>query len=279
MDIASVGGLVVSFGGLLIAVLIVGGDVRAFFHLDAMFIILGGTFGATMFSVPMGVFVNGFTKVARYVFLPQGEGDDQYTATISTLVNFASKARREGLLGLEEDVNQLEDKFLQKGMQLVVDGTDIELVRHIMENDLAFLEARHKQGSDVFTTMGGYAPTMGIVGTVMGLIDLLARGMEDPGAMVKGISTAFGATLLGIGSANLIWLPMATKLKIRSEEEVLLRQMMIEGVCSISAGDNPRIVEEKLKAFLPPKLRAVAISGGGSEKEAAPAAAAAPAKK
>jgi chemotaxis protein MotA len=277
MDIASIGGLLVSFGGLLIAVLLVGGDVRAFFHLDAAFIIVGGTFGATMFSYPMPVFVNALTTVIRHVFFSHGEVD--YTGTIGTLVNFASKARREGLLGLEEDVNGLEDKFLQKGMQLVVDGTDIELVRHIMETDLGFLESRHKQGSDFFSTMGGYAPTMGIVGTVMGLIDLLARGMDDPAAMVKGISTAFGATLLGIGSANLIWLPMATKLKIRSEEEVLLRQMMIEGVCSISAGDNPRIVEEKLKAFLPPKLRAMAIAGGGrDEKEAAPAAAA-PAKK
>lgn len=278
MDIATIGGLVWSFGFLAMAVLIVGGDLMAFFHLDAIMIIVGGTFGATMFSFPMPVFINAWTTVIRNVFFTRGEVD--YTGTIGTLVNFASKARREGLLGLEEDVNQLEDKFLQKGMQLVVDGTDIELVRHIMETDLGFLESRHKQGSEFFTVMGGYAPTMGIVGTVMGLIDLLGRGMDDPAAMVKGISTAFGATLLGIGSANLIWLPIATKLKVRSGEEVLLRQMMIEGVCSISAGDNPRIVEEKLKAFLPPKLRLVAIGGGRDEKEAAPAAAAAaPAKK
>ncbi len=278
MDIASIGGLVWSFSFLARAVLIVGGDLMAFFHLDAFMIIIGGTFGATMFSFPMPVFINAWTTVIRNVFFTRGEVD--YTGTIGTLVNFASKARREGLLGLEEDVNQLEDKFLQKGMQLVVDGTDIELVRHIMETDLGFLESRHKQGAEFFTVMGGYAPTMGIVGTVMGLIDLLARGMDDPAAMVKGISTAFGATLLGIGSANLIWLPIATKLKVRSGEEVLLRQMMIEGVCSISAGDNPRIVEEKLKAFLPPKLRLVAVGGAGSEKEAAPAAAAAaPAKK
>ncbi|MEK7475479.1 MAG: flagellar motor protein [Candidatus Coatesbacteria bacterium] len=278
MDIASIGGLAISFGSLLIAVLLVGGDVRAFFHLDAMFIIFGGTIGATMFSFPMPVFINGFTSVMRNAFFSRGEVD--YTGTIGTLVNFASKARREGLLGLEEDVNQLEDKFLQKGMQLVVDGTDIELVRHIMETDLSFLQSRHKQGGDIFTAMGGYSPTLGIVGTVMGLIDLLARGLDDPAAMVKGISTAFGATLLGIGTANLVWLPLAGKLKVRSEEEILLREMMIEGVCSISAGDNPRIVEEKLKAFLPPKLRAVAIAGGGrDEKEAAPAAPAAAAKK
>ena len=274
MDIATMIGLGVAFGSLAIAVIIVGGSFAAFFHVDAAFIIFGGTIGATFVSYPMGVMLNAIA-VARNAFFSRGEMD--YMGTITTLVNFATKARREGLLGLEEDVDQLEDKFLQKGMQLVVDGTDVELVRNVMETDLSYLEQRHKQGEGIFTTMGGYAPTMGIVGTVMGLIDLLGRGMDDPAAMVKGISTAFGATLLGISSANLVWLPIAGKLKVRSEEEVLLRQIMIDGVCSISAGDNPRIVEEKLKAFLPPKLKAVAITakgeGGREEKEPAPAAA------
>lgn len=275
MDIATVAGIGISFGSLLIAVILVGGDVMAFFHLDAMFIIFGGTLGATMMSYPMSVMINAIA-VARNAFFTR---EVDYMGTINTLVTFATAARREGLLGLEESVDQLEDKFLQKGMQMVVDGTDSELVRHIMETDLSYLEARHKQGQDIFTTAGGYAPTMGIVGTVMGLIDLLARGMEDAGAMVKGISTAFGATLLGIGTANLLWLPIAGKLKVRSEEEVLLRMMVVEGVVSIQAGDNPRIVEEKLKAFLPPKLKAVAIAasgkaeGGREEKEPAPAAA------
>lgn len=272
MDIATIGGLGVSFGSLLIAVIIVGGDVRAFFHTDAAFIILGGTVGATLMSYPMPVFINAWTGIVRNAFFTKGEVD--YMSTINTLVGFATKARREGLLGLEEDVDSLEDKFLQKGMQLVVDGTDIELVRNIMETDLAFLESRHKQGEGFFTTMGGYAPTLGIVGTVMGLIDLLGRGLDDPAAMVKGISTAFGATLLGIGTANLIWLPIASKLKSRSEEEVLLRQLAMEGVLSISAGDNPRIVEEKLKAYLPPRLKALSVApkgegGGKEEKEAA----------
>lgn len=273
MDIAAILGPVISLGSLLIAVLIVGGNVSAFFHIDATFIILGGTIGATILSYPLGVFLN-IVNVAKNAFLTR---EVDYMGTIQTIVNFATKARREGLLGLEEDVDALEDKFLQKGMQLVVDGTDIELVRNIMETDLAFLQARHKQGSDLFTTMGGYSPTMGIVGTVMGLIDLLGRGMDDPVAMVKGISTAFGATLLGIGLANLVWLPIAGKLKIRSEEEVLLRTLTVEGVCAISAGENPRIVEERLKAFLPPKFKAIAVAakgeGGREEKEpAAPAA-------
>jgi len=215
---------------------------------------------------------------AKHAFLNR---EFDYMGTIQTLVNFASKARREGLLGLEEDVDQLEDKFLQKGMQLVVDGTDAELVRNIMETDLTYLEARHKQGEDMFTAMGGYSPTLGIVGTVMGLIHVLSVVGDDPAAMMKGVATAFIATFFGISFANLIWLPIATKLKVRNAEEILMRQLMIEGVLSISAGDNPRIVEEKLKAYLPPKFKAMALSGTGTGSggvEAA-AAAAAPAKK
>jgi len=214
---------------------------------------------------------------AKHAFLNR---EFDYMGTIQTLVNFASKARREGLLGLEEDVDQLEDKFLQKGMQLVVDGTDAELVRNIMETDLTYLEARHKQGEDMFTAMGGYSPTLGIVGTVMGLIHVLSVVGDDPAAMMKGVATAFIATFFGISFANLVWLPIATKLKVRNTEEILMRQLMIEGVLSISAGDNPRIVEEKLKAYLPPNLKAIALSGGGGTGGVeAEAKAPAPAKK
>jgi chemotaxis protein MotA len=274
MDIATVGGLLVGPGSMLIAVIIMGAHLGAFISIEATFIIAGGTLGATMISYPMGVVLNSLNIAKNALFVQEVD----FAGAVTTLVNFATKARREGLLGLEEDVDQLEDKFLQKGMQLVVDGTDGELVRNIMETDLTFLEARHKQGESFFTTMGGYAPTMGIIGTVMGLVHLLGAGMDNPDALVKGIATAFLATFYGIASANLLWLPIAGKLKVRSEDEVLLRQVMIEGVLSISTGDNPRIVEEKLKAFLPPKYKQLTVSakgeGGREEKEAAPAPAA-----
>ena len=276
MDIASVIGLCMSWGGLVVAVLIVGGHLGAFIAVDAAFIIFAGTLGATFLSYPMATMLNAF-NVAKNAFVAR---ELDYMSAVSTMVNFATKARREGLLGLEEDVDGLEDKFLQKGMQLVVDGTDAALVRNIMETDLAFLEARHRQGESIFTAMGGYSPTLGIVGTVMGLIHVLSVVGDDPAGMMKGVATAFIATFYGISTANLIWLPIAGKLKVRSEEEVLMRQVMIEGVLSISAGDNPRIVEEKLKAFLPPKYKVVTIaakgeagSAGREEKEpAAPAA-------
>lgn len=258
---------------MLVAIIIMGAHLGAFWSIEAVVIIFGGTIGATMISYPMSVILNTLNIAKNALFVQEVD----FTGAVTTLVNFATKARREGLLGLEEDVDGLEDKFLQKGMQLVVDGTDGELVRNIMETDLTFLEARHKQGESLFTTMGGYAPTMGIIGTVMGLVHLLGAGMSDPGALVTGIATAFLATFYGIASANLLWLPIAGKLKVRSEDEVLLRQVMIEGVLSISTGDNPRIVEEKLKAFLPPKYKQITVSakeGGREEKEPAPAPAA-----
>jgi chemotaxis protein MotA len=275
MDIATVIGLCMSWGGLIFAVLIVGGHLGAFFAVDALFIIFAGTLGATLVSYPMSTILNAI-NVAKNAFVAR---ELDYMSAVSTMVNFATKARREGLLGLEEDVDGLEDKFLQKGMQLVVDGTDAALVRNIMETDLVYLEARHKQGESIFTTMGGYSPTLGIVGTVMGLIHVLSVVGDDPSAMMKGVATAFIATFYGISSANLVFLPIAGKLKVRSEEEVLMRQVMIEGVLSISAGDNPRIVEEKLKAFLPPKYKVVTIAakgeGGGGREEKEPAAPAA----
>jgi len=233
----------------------------AFFNLEAAFIILGGTAGATMVSVPMDQ-LKELGGIVRKAFTTDAMNPSQ---VITLLVGFATKARREGLLGLEDEAAQLEDKFLQKGIQLVVDGTDMELVRNIMETDLAFLEERHKLGEGMFGTMGGFSPTMGIIGTVMGLIKVLGS-LTDPSGLGPAVAVAFIATFYGIAFANLVFLPIGNKLKAKSSEEVLMRQVMIEGVISISAGDNPRIVEEKLKAFLPPKIKnLVGTQQGGGE--------------
>ena len=272
MDTSTLLGLAVGFGGLLMGALLAGTNLGMFMNLEAFFIIGFGVAGTIIISYPMKTLLNIPNVIKNTLFAK----DMDYVGTVQILVNFATKARREGLLGVEEDVDQLEDKFLQKGMQLVVDGTDIELVRNIMETDLAFLEMRHREGEGILVAGGGFAPTLGIIGTVMGLINVLAT-LDDPSKIGPAVAVAFIATLYGIGMANMLLLPMGGKLKIRSAEEVLLRSMMIEGVVSISAGDNPRIVEEKLKAYLPPKLKAVAVAGGGSGKagaeEAAPAAA------
>jgi len=273
MDIATVTGLALGWGGLFLGAAIAGTNMGIFMSLEAFLIIGFGSIGATMVSFPMSTMMNSL-RVARNAFYAR---EVDYIGTIQTLVNFATKARREGLLGLEEDVDQLGDKFLQKGMQLVVDGTDIELVRNIMETDLAFLEMRHKTGESIFMTAGGFSPTLGIIGTVMGLVNVLST-LDDPSKIGPAVAVAFIATLYGISFANLIFLPIGGKLKYRSGEETLLRQLTIEGVVAISAGDNPRIVEEKLKAFLPPKFKAAVVSTKGGEtrgvEEAAPAAAA-----
>lgn len=265
MDFATVGGIVLAFSGLVIGILIEGAALGSFFGVSALIIIFFGTIGATMVGFSMKQMAE-IPKIVKHAFIQK---TFDAAGVIATLVSFAEKARREGLLVLEDDAGKLDDKFLQKGIQLVVDGTDMELVRNIMNTELSFLETRHKVGENIFMTFGGFAPTLGIIGTVMGLVFVLGRGVENPEEAVHGIATAFLATLYGICSANMIFIPIANKLKLKSQEEVLLREIMIEGILSIQAGDNPRIVEEKLKAFLPPAAREGVKPGGAGARAGA----------
>jgi chemotaxis protein MotA len=259
MDIATVIGLLLAWGGISVAIFESGIPFSSYISTEGIFIVIFGTLGATVVSYPMPALLNSL-RVAKNAFFSR---ESDFMGTIQILVGFATQARREGLLGLEENVDQLEDKFLQKGMQLVVDGTEGELVRNIMETDLAYLQARHKQGTEMFMAAGGFAPTLGVIAAVMGLVAVLGTVGDDMSMMLRGVATAFVGTFYGISTANLFWLPIANKLKARSEEEILIRQVMIEGVLSISVGDNPRIVEEKLKAFLPPKFKQMPVTGGG----------------
>jgi chemotaxis protein MotA len=184
---------------------------------------------------------------------------------VTTLVGYAGKARREGLLGLEEDITTIEDPFLKKGLQLVVDGTDGEMIREILETDTAYMQARHKVGSDMMTAAGGFAPTLGIIGAVAGLIHALGT-VSDPSKLTGAIAVAFTATFYGIGFANLIFLPLGGKLQMRSKQEAFTRELTLVGVLSISAGDNPRIVEDKMKAFMSPRDRDK-LAGAGEKAE------------
>ena len=261
MDLATVGGLLIAIFSVIGATIIKGLPLYKLFEPGALLLILGGTFGATMLSFSMTEIKN-LPKILIQAFK---ETEIDPTGIINTLVRFAEKARREGLLVLEDDAAKLEDKFLQKGIQLVVDGTDMELIRSILQTELAFLEERHKIGENFFMTMGGFAPTLGVLGAVVGLIVALWKGGGDPVAVAKGISVAFLAAFYGIGSANVIFIPIANKLRLKSSREILLREVMIEGILSIQAGDNPRIVEEKLKAFLPPAMRQQ-IKGRGARE-------------
>ncbi|MDR3563797.1 MAG: flagellar motor protein [Negativicutes bacterium] len=255
MDITTLLGLIVGIGGLLIAVLLEGGHLSSLISLPAFVMIAGGTLGATAIGFTMEELKN-IPVLLRIAFREESHDIGQL---ISTLVGFAEKARREGLLALEEDLAVLEDKFLRKGMQLVIDGTDAELVRSIMETELAFIQERHHKGASIFEAAGGYAPTMGIIGTVMGLVHVLGN-LKDTDSLGPAIATAFLATLYGIFSANIFFPPIAGKLKNRSSHQVLVYEVTLEGILSVQAGDNPRIVEEKLEAFLPPVKRQSAKS-------------------
>lgn len=251
MDLATIIGLVLAWGAFFGSVIMEGGELKAMINPSAMVLVFGGTIGASMMSFPLSAII-GLPTVVKNAFT--GKKED-LAEVIKMLVGFAERARREGLLALEDEAKDIDDVFLKKGIQLAIDGTDPELVRDIMQTDIAFLGSRHHTGANLFATMGGFAPTLGVIGTVAGLVHMLAN-LSDPGSMGPSIAAAFIATLYGVSSANLLFLPLSNKLKHASAEEVLMREMTMEGILAIQAGDNPRIVEEKLKAFLSPKVRA-----------------------
>ncbi|MHB8170274.1 MAG: flagellar motor protein [Thermincolia bacterium] len=258
MDKASVIGLIIAFGGMIIGIIEEGGTLGQLFGLSAIFIIFGGTIGATMISFGMED-IKKFNKLLKIAFT---NTVFDINDVINKLTSYAEKARREGLLSLESEIVNINDDFLKQGLQLVVDGTDPALVRDILETQIAFKEQRHKVGAAIFDTAGGFAPTMGIIGTVMGLIFVLGN-LSEPDKLGGKIALAFIATLYGVGSANLFWLPVANKLKFKNKKEILGMQVILEGILSLQAGDNPSIVGEKLKAFLSPEMRQTSKAGSG----------------
>jgi chemotaxis protein MotA len=260
MDLATIVGLGLAVFSLAASVIIEGGHLTNLISVPAFVIVFGGTIGATVVGFTFEELKN--TPALFRISMTSKSLDP--ASMIRILVGFAEKARREGLLALEDELGKVDNKFLQKGMQLVIDGTDAELVRSILETELNFIQERHHKGAAIFEAAGGYAPTMGIIGTVMGLVHVLGN-LADAETLGPAIATAFIATLYGVGSANVIFLPLAGKLKNRSAQEILVYEVALEGILSVQSGDNPRIVEEKLKAFLSPDLRAKAGSTGRRE--------------
>lgn len=249
MDIATLLGVIVGLGAIGWG-MTAGGSLSTFWDLSSVAITLGGAVAGTLIAFPFSRLKEIF-KIGRKAFI-DSEADPE--TVIATLVSFAEKARRDGLLALEDEAQQLEDPFLQKGIQLVVDGTDPELVRSILEIELSFLEERHKQGQSVFDTLGFLAPAFGMIGTLIGLIQML-KNLSDPSTVGPNMAVALITTFYGALIANLICIPIASKLRVRSSEEILLKEVIIEGILSIQAGENPRIVREKLEAFLSPVRR------------------------
>lgn len=252
MDLATVIGLLLAMIGILGGFTVEGGSIASLINIPGLLIVVVGTMGATMIAFPMEM----ITRIpALYMLALFNKVTVHAEHMAGRLVGMADKARREGLLSLEEDAQSLDDDFARKGLMLMIDGTDPEALRSIMEIDIDSVSARHHENAKVFEAGGGFAPTLGVLGAVMGLITVLANLGGDTAELGHGIATAFVATFYGVGMANAILLPVAEKLKIRSQEERIVREMIVEGILSIQTGDNPRIVKEKMDAFLPPSQR------------------------
>lgn len=251
MDLASVVGLVAGVVFVLIAIMS-GGTITLFIDIPSFMIVGGGTIGSILINYPLGE-VLGVLKVVKKAFLHKEESP---VGVITTLVSFAETARREGILSLEQRAQELDDPFLQKGINLAVDGTEPEYIKEIMETEINFIQERHKTGAGIFDAFGLYAPAFGMVGTLIGLINMLAN-MDDPSAIGPSMAVALITTLYGAFAANLIFIPIAGKLRARSAGEILIKELCIEGIMAIQSGDNPRIVEGKLKAFISPSMRVI----------------------
>ena len=255
-------GIIFAIVAMLGSAMMEGTSIPAFFVIPAYMIVLCGTLGATMAGTTMDR-IKAIPSLYKIAFSPP---ELHFGGRVKMLVGFAERARREGLLALEDEIDELDDEFAKKGLQLVVDGTDPDLVREILDNEIDGMVTRHHHGAAVFEKAAGYGPTMGVLGTVMSLVHVL-ENLSNPAVLGPAISGAFIATLIGVGSANVIYFPVATKLKEISAEEAELRTLTVEGILAIQAGDNPRVVEDKLMAFVPPAERgAEDDDGGGAAK-------------
>jgi chemotaxis protein MotA len=267
MKATSAIGLVVAIAGLYLGATMEGSNPMAILSPSAMSIVLGGTLGATIVGTSFAAITN-IPKMYMKAFNPP---QHDLNAKVAELVGYAEAARRDGLLALDEVTSSIEDPYTRKGLQLVVDGTDPDLVTDILESENDAMRKRHAASVQPFEKAGGYAPTMGIIGTVFGLIHVLGN-LDKPETLGPSISAAFVATLIGVASANVIYLPLAARLKQLSQEELHARALIVEGILAIQAGDNPRVVQEKLMTFVPPALRAdgeQAGSGANAAKAAA----------
>ena len=244
MDFLSILGVVVAFAAILGGNFLEGGHLATLWNGPAALIVVGGTLGAAALQTPHAIFLRAI-KMFRWVFKPpQFNFEDE----LVKIVHWANVARREGLLGLEKVVGTETSAFAKKGLQLLVDGNEPAQIRMVMEVDLMSRERAEHEAANVYDAMGGYAPTIGIIGAVLGLIHVMGN-LADPSMLGTGIAVAFVATIYGVGLANLLLLPIANKLRAYSRYESRVREMFVEGLLSIAEGENPRAIQEKLKGF------------------------------
>lgn len=249
MDLATLLGIVSAFGLVIIAMSI-GGGLGAFIDAPSVMIVMGGTLGATLINYPISD-VLGVLKVAKNVFFSEEVKTEKI---IAMLVDMSKISRREGILGLEKTLKNIKDPFFIKGMTLMIDGIEPVSLSELLDTEIDYTEERHRFGAEIFTTMGNFAPAMGMMGTLIGLVKMLMN-MSDPSSIGPSMAVALITTFYGVILANLIFLPIAGKLKTRSAKELAIKQLIMTGILSIQSGDNPRMLEQKLHSFVPPKER------------------------
>lgn len=245
MDLATIIGLVMGFGAVFGGAAIEGVHLTALIQPTAALIVLGGTFGASFVCFPLAAIIDAL-KGAKIVFLPPEVNHGQ---VVKDIINYATKARRNGLISLEQEARSARDPFIKKGISLVVDGIDPQKLRDTMEADIMAFEEHSKHGAEFFESAGGFAPTIGIIGAVLGLIHVMGN-LTDTAKLGAGIAVAFVATIYGLMLANIVCIPIGNKMKIRMKEEILRRVMILDGLIAIQSGENPHFIEQKLNAFL-----------------------------
>ena len=246
MDALSIIGVVVALGAILGGNILEGGHTDSLIQLTAFIIVIGGTMGAVMLQTPLPIFLRSL-KILPWVMVPP---PIDWTETIKKIVEWSTISRREGLLQLESAAEEEPNQFSRKCIQLLVDGGEPEAIREIMQVDLGHEEHRDTMAVKVYEAAGGYSPTIGIIGAVMGLIHVM-QNLSDPSKLGSGIAVAFVATIYGVGVANLFLLPIANKLKAVINLQVQYKEMILEGIVAIAEGENPRLIENKLQGYLP----------------------------
>jgi chemotaxis protein MotA len=260
--LASILGLVVAFGGIIGGLVLEGGKVSDVTQVTAAIVVLGGTLGAVMVTSPMAALL-GAVKSLKKVFFEETVHPE---AAVEEIIGYATKARKSSIISLEEDLDKISDPFLRKALSLAVDGTDLKELRNMMEMELTQAEKHAEADAKVFEAAGGYSPTIGIIGAVMGLIQVM-KHLENIEEVGRGIAVAFVATVYGVAVANLFFLPAASKIKARIHNDVSAKELMLEGVISIVEGMNPKLIRVKLEAFLPEKGAAKKAKAGDSAAE------------
>ena len=250
MDLTTVLGLAVAWGAVLVSILLEGGHLGAFFNVPAALIVFGGTIGATIIGLPWR-HAKAIPQVLMRAFFGRPVDSLQM---MNLLTDIIRRARRDGILALEGEIKNVSNEFLGAGLQLVIDGTSQDLLRDILDTELRAMKNRHSTGQEIFTNLGGFAPTLGIIGTVMGLVHMLGK-LDEPGDMGHSIASAFVATLYGVSSANLIFLPIANKLKANSQEELAAYQLAVQGILCLQAGESPRVAAARMRSFLSPRAK------------------------